>query len=78
MQDAFNPGPLVSKMELNKFYLDTSFARTGDCYSDFVCNLSLQLADSTEVFQHKLFIGHPGCGKTTELYQLMQKTKDIQ
>ena len=77
MQDAFNPGPLVSKMELNKFYLDTSFARTGDCYSDFVCNLSLQLADSTEVFQHKLFIGHPGCGKTTELYQLMQKTKDM-
>lgn len=77
MQDAFSPGPLRSAEELNEFYLDTSFARTGDRYSDFVHNLSLQLVDSTEVFQHKLFIGHPGCGKTTELYQLMQKTKDM-
>lgn len=77
MQDAFSPDPLRSAEELNEFYLDTSFARTGDRYSDFVHNLSLQLVDSTEVFQHKLFIGHPGCGKTTELYQLMQKTKDM-
>lgn len=76
MQDAFNPGPLVSKEDLSEFYLDTSFARTGDRYSDFVDNLLLQLEDSTEVYLHKLFIGHPGCGKTTELYKLLKKTKE--
>lgn len=76
MQDAFNPGPLSSKEELDRFYLDTSLARTGDNYSDFVDNLLLQLEDCTEVYLHKLFIGHPGCGKTTELYQLLQKTKE--
>lgn len=76
MQDAFNPGPLKSNEDLNEFYLDTSFARTGDQYSDFVNNLLLQLEDSKEVYLHKLFIGHPGCGKTTELYKLLEKTKE--
>lgn len=76
MQDAFNPSPLVTRGELEEFYQETSYARTGDQFSDFVQNLSLQLEDSAEVVQHKLFIGHPGCGKTTELYQLLQKTQD--
>ncbi len=77
IQDAFNPAPLASEIELNEFYLDTSLARTGDSYSDFVRSISVQLEDSKEVYQHKLFIGHPGCGKTTELYQLLQKTKSM-
>ena len=76
MQDAFNPGPLESQEDLNDFYMDTSFARTGDYYSDFVKNLLLQLEDCREVYLHKLFIGHPGCGKTTELFQLLRKTKE--
>lgn len=76
MQDAFNPNPLITKSELDEFYQETSYARTGDRYSDFVQNLSMQLEDSREVVQHKLFIGHPGCGKTTELYQLLQKAGD--
>lgn len=76
MQDAFNPGPLESQEELNDFYMNTSFARTGDYYSDFVENLLLQLEDCREVYLHKLFIGHPGCGKTTELFQLLRKTKE--
>lgn len=75
MQDAFNPSPLTSVEDLEDFYLDTSFARTGDNYSDFVRNLSLQLEDCSEVYLHKLFIGHPGCGKTTELYQLQRRTE---
>ncbi len=38
-------------------------------------NFALQLEDCREVYLHKLFIGHPGCGKTTELYQLLQRVK---
>lgn len=76
MQDAFNPGPLESQEDLNDFYMNTSFARTGDYYSDFVANLLLQLEDCREVYLHKLFIGHPGCGKTTELFQLLRKTRE--
>lgn len=77
MQDAFAPTPLISAKELCEFYQQTAYARTGDEFSDFVQSLSLQLEDSREVVQHKLFVGHPGCGKTTELYQLLQKTKDM-
>lgn len=77
IQDAFNPSPLITAEELREFYFDTSLARTGDRYSDVVNNLSLQLSNSVEVVQHKLFIGHPGCGKTTELCQLMQKTTEM-
>lgn len=77
IQNAFNPNPLESKEELKEFYLKTSEARTGDKYSDFVETTLQELSNSTEVYQHKLFIGHPGCGKTTELYQLLQKTKEV-
>lgn len=75
MQDAFAPIPLVSAAELREFYQKTAYARTGDEFSDFVQSLFLQLNDSKEVVLHKLFVGHPGCGKTTELYQLLQKTQ---
>lgn len=77
MQDAFAPGPLESAEELREFYQKTAYARTGDEFSDFVQSLSFQLEDSREVVQHKLFVGHPGCGKTTELCQLLQKTKGM-
>jgi hypothetical protein len=76
IQDAFSPSPLTTKDELEEFYLKTAFARTGDEYSDFVRNISLQLENCREVHQHKLFIGHPGCGKTTELYQLQQVARE--
>ena len=76
IQNAFAPSPLISNDEQQEFYENTSLARTGDRYSNVVESLFLQLSDSTEVVQHKLFIGHPGCGKTTELYQLLQKVKD--
>ncbi len=75
MQDAFNSQPLMTSRELEEFYLNTAAARTGDRYSDFVENFALQLEDCQEVYLHKLFIGHPGCGKTTELYQLLQRVK---
>lgn len=75
MQDAFNSQPLVTSRELEEFYLNTAVARTGDQFSDFVENFALQMEDCQEVYLHKLFIGHPGCGKTTELYQLLQRVK---
>ena len=60
IQDAFNPNPLTEKNELDEFYMNTSFARTGDEYSDFVQMVSMQLYDSTEVSQDKQCNGHPG------------------
>jgi hypothetical protein len=75
IQDAFNSEPLSTSTELEAYYLNTALARTGDVYSDFVENFALQLEDCREVYLHKLFIGHPGCGKTTELYQLLQRVK---
>ena len=75
IQDAFNSEPLSTSTELEAYYLNTALARTGDVYSDFVENFALQLEDCREVYLHKLFIGHPGCGKTTELYQLLKKEK---
>ncbi len=77
MQDAFASTPLTTPDELSKFYQETAHARTGDEFSDFVKSLSLKLEDSKEVVQHILFVGHPGCGKTTELYQLLQKTQNM-
>lgn len=76
MQDAFNPNPLITKDEQEEFYLNTSYARTGDEYADFVQNITLQLEDSKEVVFHKLFIGHAGSGKTTELYRLVKNVRE--
>ena len=77
MQDAFASTPLTTPSELREFYQETAHARTGDDFSDFVKSLSLKLEDSKEVVQHILFVGHPGCGKTTELFQLFQKTQNM-
>lgn len=76
IQDAFSPYPLTLREELREFYLNTSLARTGDSYSDYVETALRELLNSKRVYQHKLFIGHPGCGKTTELFQLMRRAKD--
>lgn len=77
IQDAFNPNPLTSRAELDQFYQQTFVARTGDDYFDFVRSFSVELDNCKEVVLHKLFIGHPGCGKTTELYKLQQKTQEM-
>lgn len=69
-QDVFNPAPLSTKRDIEEFYYQTSLARTGDEYSDFVRMLSIQIEDSKDTCLHKIFIGHAGSGKTTELFRL--------
>lgn len=71
IQDAFNPNPLEEPDEIEKYYQDTTEARTGDIYSGFVEKMELLLEDSHSSLIHKLFVGHAGVGKTTELYRLM-------
>lgn len=70
IQDVFNPNPLQDEIAINKFYQDVTEARTGDVYSGFVEKMDLLLEDSHNSLIHKLFIGHAGVGKTTELYRL--------
>ena len=70
IQDAFNPNPLEEPEEINSFYQDVTEARTGDAYSGFVEKMELLLEDSHHSLIHKLFVGHAGVGKTTELYRL--------
>ncbi|MDE7479216.1 MAG: ATP-binding protein, partial [Lachnospiraceae bacterium] len=62
--------PLQDQTEIDKFYQDATEARTGDAYSGFVEKMDLLLEDSHHSLIHKLFIGHAGVGKTTELYRL--------
>jgi len=71
-QDVFNPAPLSTKKDIEEFYYQTSLARTGDEYSDFVRMLSIQIEDSKDTCLHKIFIGHAGSGKTTELFRLRE------
>ena len=70
IQDVFTSNPLQNEKEINVFYQDATEARTGDTYSGFVEKMELLLEDSHNSIIHKLFIGHAGVGKTTELYRL--------
>lgn len=70
IQDVFHSNPLQDETEINKFYQDATEARTGDAYSGFVEKMDLLLEDSHHSHIHKLFIGHAGVGKTTELFRL--------
>lgn len=76
MQDAFSPNPLHTEAEIANFYYETTEARTGDKYSGFVESMVMQVIDSGDSALHKLFIGHAGSGKTTELFRLYQKLKE--
>ncbi len=70
IQDVFNPNPLKEVEEIESYYQDVTEARTGDAYSGFVEKMELLLEDSHSSLIHKLFVGHAGVGKTTELYRL--------
>ncbi len=70
IQDVFNAGPLQDEQEISQYYQDATEARTGDAYSGFVEKMELLLEDSHHSYIHKLFIGHAGVGKTTELFRL--------
>lgn len=70
IQDVFHPNPLQDETAISKFYQDATEARTGDPYAGFVEKMDMLLEDSHNSPFHKLFIGHAGVGKTTELYRL--------
>ncbi len=76
LQDVFYPGPLADEAAIRRFYQDTTEARTGDPYSGFVEKMALLLEDSHISLIHKLFVGHAGVGKTTELYRLKHAAQE--
>ena len=76
IQDVFNPNPLEDVKSIEIFYQDATEARTGDMYSGFVEKMELLLEDSHNSLIHKLFVGHAGVGKTTELYRLYHAAQD--
>lgn len=76
IQDVFNANPLQEEAEIDQFYQDATEARTGDAYSGFVEKMDLLLEDSRYSLIHKLFIGHAGVGKTTELYRLKHRAEE--
>lgn len=76
IQDVFHANPLQDEREISQFYQDATEARTGDAYSGFVEKMDLLLEDSHRSFIHKLFIGHAGVGKTTELFRLKHRAEE--
>lgn len=73
VQNAFMPEPLETKRDMKKFYVDTSLVRYGVEYSNVVNEISIELTDCTDAYIHKLFIGHTGSGKSTELRRLEER-----
>lgn len=65
--------PLETKIDMRKFYVDTSLVRYGVEYSNVVDEISIELTDCTDEYIHKLFIGHTGSGKSTELRRLEER-----
>ena len=76
IQDVFHANPLQDEREISQFYQDATEARTGDAYSGFVEKMDLLLEDSHRSYIHKLFIGHAGVGKTTELFRLKHRAEE--
>ena len=70
----------VTKMEAlscenREFYKDVTKARTGDQYSNPRKSLLTELEQSVD-YTHTLFMGHLGCGKSTELNLFMKDARD--
>ncbi len=77
IQDVFTPYPLEAIDEIKTYYQNTTEARTGDIYGGFVEKMELLLEDSHNSFIHRLFVGHAGVGKTTELYRLFHSAQEM-
>lgn len=73
VQNAFMPEPLKTGKEMEEFYVDTSLVRYGIEFSNVVDELSIELCDCSDAYIHKLFIGHTGSGKSTELRRLKER-----
>lgn len=61
----------LDREDLVKFYIDTSEARG----VDMLRRLSLSFEYTPNIYQHVLYLGHRGSGKSTILYQLEQELK---
>lgn len=70
--DAFDARPLESQTNMDKFYVSTSEARGEDA----AAKLMLVLNNGTRPNKKILFIGHHGCGKSTELCRAAEELKD--
>lgn len=76
VQNVFLAEPLKTKEEMKKFHVDTSVARYGSDSSSMVDELSIELTDCTDAYIKKLFIGHMGSGKSTELRKLEETLQE--
>lgn len=63
--DIFNPRPLETIKNINDFYVNVSQARGEDAANRLIYLLSNSLIKNQKI----LFVGHNGCGKSTELYK---------
>lgn len=62
----------LDREDLTKFYVDTSEARG----VDMLKRLTLSLEYVPSIYQHVLYLGHRGSGKSTVLYQLEQNLSE--
>ena len=70
--DSFDPRPLSTDQRIREFFVDTTEAR-GD---DAAGKLRFLLENVKRDDQKFLFMGHHGCGKSTELYNVAESLKD--
>lgn len=64
--NVFDTRPLSSHEKIDEFYVDTSEARG----EDTAAKMMFLLEHSDKEDQKFLFMGHNGCGKSTELYKI--------
>lgn len=70
--DVFDPRPLETIKNMDNFYVDVSKARGENATNRLVYLLS----NSSIKNQKILFVGHHGCGKSTELYKAASRLEE--
>ena len=70
--NVFDANPLSSSDKLEDFYVDASEARGEDSAGKLI----YLLQNSNRQDKKFLFMGHTGCGKSTELFKVAEKLKD--
>ncbi len=70
--NVFDLRPLENSDNISHFYVDTAEARGSDASAE----LMLLLKEGCRKNKKFLFIGHNGCGKSTELFKMAQSLKD--
>lgn len=70
--DVFDPNPLSSSEKIADFYVDTSAARGENSAGKLIYLLKNSKRQDKKI----LFMGHTGCGKSTELFKVAEALKD--